>query len=211
MRTPPLRPPSRRPHNRSRPPRNALARALAPLAALVLAVAIAGCGDTLQDQPVAHNTLEGLIVAPYPVYWLGGSFEQMQITEVTHDPGGAFAVDYGDCVQGGESTCVPPLRIVSSPDNSFLAGGSTPLRSAPVRGVQAIFAQRGRTIEIATAGVVVGIYAEDAKLAAAAAQMLAPINEVGSPGEPLPARLPDTGFGSTPLPSQVPSPLHALA
>jgi hypothetical protein len=36
------------------------------------------------------------------------------------------------------------------------------------------------------------------------------INEAGAPQAPLPARLPDTGFGSTPLPSQVPSPLRAL-
>ena len=71
-------------------------------------------------------------------------------------------------------------------------------------------AQGGRTIEIATAGVVVGMYADRARLAAAAAQTIVPINQAGAPGEPLPARLPDTGFGSTPLPSQVPSPLHAL-
>jgi hypothetical protein len=196
---------SRRKHRRTRP------RALAAsLAALGAALAIAGCGDTLQDHPIAHNTLESLIVAPYPVYWLGHSFRHMQITESTHDPGGAFTVQYGDCVEGGESTCVPPLRVVTSPDNSFLAGGSTPQRDAPVRGVQAVFAQRGHTIEIATGGVVVGIYAEDAKLAAAAAQTLVPINALGAPGEALPARLPDTGFGSTPLPSQVPAPLRAL-
>jgi hypothetical protein len=196
---------SRRKHRRTR------SRALVcSLAALAGVVAVAGCGDTLQDHPIAHNTLESLIVAPYPVYWLGHSFEHMQITESTHDPGGAFTVQYGDCVEGGESTCVPPLRVVTSPDNSFLAGGSTPQRQAPVRGVQAVFAQRDHTIEIATGGVVVGIYAEDAKLAAAAAQTLVPINVPGAPGETLPARLPDTGFGSTPLPSQVPSPLRAL-
>jgi hypothetical protein len=178
--------------------------------AVVLAVAIAGCGNTLQDKPIAHNTLEGMLVAPYPVYWLGRSFQRMQVTEVTHDPGGAFSINYGDCVQGGESTCVPPLRVVTSPDNSFVAGGSTPQQRARVRGVLAVFAQRGHTIEIPTAGVVVSVFAENARLAAAAAQTLAPINEVGAPGEPLPARLPDTGFGSTPLPSQVPSPLRAL-
>jgi hypothetical protein len=195
----------RRKHRRTR------SRVLAcSLAALAGVVALAGCGDTLQDQPVAHNTLESLIVAPYPVYWLGGSFQHMQITESTHDPGGAFTVQYGDCVEGGESTCVPPLRVVTSPDNSFVAGGSTPQRQAPVRGVQAVFAQRGHTIELATGSVVIGIYADNATLAAAAAQTLAPINELGAPGEPLPARLPDTGFGSTPLPSQVPSPLRAL-
>ena len=71
-------------------------------------------------------------------------------------------------------------------------------------------AQRGHTIEIPTAGVVVGIYADSPRLAAAAAQTIVPINETGTPGGPLPARLADTGFGSTPLPSQVPSRLRAL-
>jgi hypothetical protein len=196
---------SRRPHER------AFAAALSLLlAALAATLALAGCGNTLQDQPIAHNTLESLLVAPYPVYWLGRSFQGMQITEATHDPSGAFSVQYGDCVQGGESTCVPPLRLVTSPDNSFIAGGSSPQHRAPVRGVQAVFAQRDHTIEIATGGVVVSVYAENAKLASAAAQTLVPINELGTPGEPLAARLPDTRFGSTPLPSQMPSPLRAL-
>ena len=79
-----------------------------------------------------------------------------------------------------------------------------------MRGVGAVVAQGGHTIEIPTAGVVVGIYADGPRLAAAAAQTIVPINETGAPGEPLPARLADTGFGSTPLPSQTPSPLRAL-
>jgi hypothetical protein len=173
-------------------------------------LALAACGDTLQDRPIAHNSLETLIVAPYPVYWLGRSFNGMAITEAGHDPGGAFTVQYGDCVQGGQGTCVTPLRIVTSPDNSFVAGGGAPRRSAPLRGVDSFVLQGGRTIEIPTAGVVVGIYAESPRLAAGAARTLAPINEAGAPGAQLPSRLPDTGFGATPLPSQRPSPLRAL-
>jgi hypothetical protein len=73
-----------------------------------------------------------------------------------------------------------------------------------------VIAQQGRTIEIPTGGVIVGVYAHTARLATAAVQTLVPIDEVGVPGARLPARLPDTGFGSTPLPSQVPSPLRAL-
>jgi hypothetical protein len=176
----------------------------------IAALALSACGDTLQDRPIAHNTLEGLIVAPYSVYWLGRSFAGLSITEATHDPSGAYSVQYGDCVEGGESTCVPAIRVVTSPDNSFVAGGTTPRHGAAVRGVSAVVAQQGRTIEIPTGGVVVGVYAHTAHLAAAAAQTLVPINAVGSPGAQLPARLPDTGFGSTPLPSQIPSPLRAL-
>jgi hypothetical protein len=183
-----------------------------PLALLVAACALAlsACGDTLQDRPIAHNALQTLLVAPYPVYWLGGSFQRMAITDVDHDPSGAFSVQYGDCVVGGQSTCITPVRIVTSPDNSFVPGGSTSRRAASLRGVQALVAQQGRTIAIPTGGVVVSVYAQSARLAAVAAQTLVPINEVGEPGGALPARLPDTGFGSTPLPSQVPSPLRAL-
>jgi hypothetical protein len=188
------------------------AGALSALAGLlaVAALALGACGDTLQDRPIAHNTLEMLVVAPYPVYWLGRSFEGLAISEAKHDPSGAFSVQYGDCVEGGQSTCVPALRVVSSPDNSFVPGGDAAQRPARVRGVAAVLAQGGRTIEIPTAGVVVGVYADSPRLAAAAAQTIVPINQAGAPGEALPARQPDSGFGSTPLPSQLPSPLHAL-
>ena len=104
----------------------------------------------------------------------------------------------------------PALRVVTSPDNSFIPGGEVAIRRAQLRGVSAVVAQGGRTIEIPTAGVVVSIYADSAELASDAAMTTVPLNEAGAPGAPLPARLPDTGFGSTPLPSQVPSPLHAL-
>jgi hypothetical protein len=187
-----------------------LAGVTAALCCGTLAFALGGCGDTLQDQPIAHNTLEKLLVAPYPVYWAGRSFQGLAITEATHDPGGAFSVQYGDCVEGGQSTCVPALRVVTSPDNSFVPGGSTPQHGTLVRGVGSLVAQRGRTIEIPTGGVVVSLYADSARLASAAAQTVVPINEAGVPGAPLPARLRDTGFGSTPLPSQEPSPLRAL-
>jgi hypothetical protein len=185
-------------------------RRLLALACSALTLALGGCGDTLQDQPIAHNTLEKLLVAPYPVYWAGRSFEGLAITEATHDPGGAFSVQYGDCVEGGQSTCVPALRVVTSPDNSFVPGGSTPQRGALVRGIGSLVTQRGRTIEIPTGGVVVSLYADSARLATAAAQTVVPINEPGVPGAPLPARLGDTGFGATPLPSQEASPLRAL-
>jgi hypothetical protein len=186
------------------------ARGAVSLALSVLAVVLTGCGDTLQDQPIPHNTLESLLVAPYPVYWLGSSFQGLRITEASHDPGGAFTLQYGDCRVGGQGTCVPPLRVVTSPDNSFLPGGSAAQRITRVRGVTAVVARAGQTIEIPTAGVVVGIYAQTAGLADMAAATIVPINDVGAPGAQLPARLPDTGFAETPLPSQMPSPLRAL-
>ena len=166
------------------------------------------CGSTVQDQPIPHNTLETLLLARYPVYWLGRSFRGLAITEAARDPSGAFSVQYGDCLQGGQGTCVPPLRVVTSPDNSFVPGASAPHRTVPIRGAQAVVAQHGRTIAIPTGAVVLAIYALTSRLAAAAAQAAVPINASAEPGGPLPARLPDTGFGASPLPAQIPPPLR---
>jgi hypothetical protein len=179
---------------------------IAGLCALVLGA----CGDTVQQKPIPHNILEGLIAAAHPVYWLGGSFRGLQIVEASHDPGGAYSIEYGNCRQGGQGTCVPPLRIITSPDNSFLPRGSGAAGRASIRGAAAVSAQSGRTLVVPTADVVVDIYATDRTLASAAAEAMVPINAVGVPGGPLPAALPDSGFGEAPLPSQVPSPVHPL-
>jgi hypothetical protein len=172
------------------------------------ALALGACGDTLQDQPISHKTLESLLLAPYPVYWLGGSFEGMAITEASHDPSGAFTVQYGDCTAGGQNTCVPRLRVVTSPDNSFIPIGSQPHRTILIRGVAGVAAQQDNTIELPTAGVVVGIYANSPRLAHTAAEMTVPINDVGSLEGPLPPPLPNTGFAEEPLPDQTPTPLR---
>ena len=178
-------------------------------ATLALCAGVAGaCGDTVQDQPIPHDALEALVLAPYPVYWLGRSFQGIAVTEAARDPSGAFSVQYGDCLQGGQGTCVPPLRVVTSPDNSFVPGASAPHITRSIRGAPAVVAQRGRAIAIPTGGVVVAIYGLTPRLAAAAAQRAVPINASAEPGAPLPARLPDTGFGASPLPAQTPPSLR---
>ena len=181
---------------------------LAGLCALSLAVA--GCGNTLQEVPIGHNTLEGMLVTPFPVYWLGATFRGLPITEATHDTSGGFSIQYGNCLQGGQSTCLTPLQIISSPNNSFVPGGAAPGRVLSVRGVDARFAQAGRTIIIPTGPVIVAIYASDARVARAAAQTAVPINEVGFPGALLPPPLADSGFAEKPLPDQTPVPLRPL-
>jgi hypothetical protein len=187
-------------------------RALAALIAALCALCLCACGNTLQDQPIPHNSLESMLLAPYPVYWLGGTFHGLRITEASHDPSGAFTVQYGDCLEGGQSTCVPPLKVVTSPDNGFVPGeGSTTSRtSAVLRGVRGYLAARGNAISIPTGGVILDVYARTPALALAAAQTAVPINSPGSPGGPLAVALPDTGYGERPLPSQTPSPLRAL-
>jgi hypothetical protein len=184
-------------------------RPVALLALGLCTLSLGACGNTLQDEPISHTTLESMLLAPYPVYWLGGSFQGMSITEASQDPSGAFAVQYGDCAQGGQNTCIPRLRVVTSPDNSFIAVGSQPHRAVRIRGVTGVAAQGDDTIELPTGGVVVGIYADSPDLARAAAETIVPINVVGAPAATLPSPLPDTGFAGQPLPGQTPTPLRA--
>ena len=185
------------------------ARSLAALVALC-ALALGGCGNALQDQPIGHNTLENVLLASHPVYWLGGSFEGLAITEVTNDPGGATSIQYGDCLEGGQGFCVSPLRVVTSPDNSFLPGGSIPSRRTRIRGVPAVLTQSGATIALATGAVVVDVYATNPHTARAAARTMVPINEAGAPEAALAVARPNSGFAETPLPRQVPPPLRPL-
>jgi hypothetical protein len=176
------------------------------------ALGASGCGNTLQDQPIPHNELESLILAPFPVYWLGGSFDGLQITEASRDPGGAFTVAYGNCLEGGQGTCVTPLTVITSPDNGFVPGEGPRARGATVaiRGLDGYRAQSGDTLAIPTGSVVLDIYAHTPALARAAAAWAVPINRPGSPGEQLVAPAPNTGYGERPLPSQIPNPLRSL-
>jgi hypothetical protein len=184
------------------------------LAALALcafcAAALSACGDTLQTKPIPHNILESMIISPFPVYWAGKSLRGLSITDATHDPSGAYSLQYGVCLEGGQGTCVPPLRIVSSPDNGFLPGGSGSSHSELLRGVPVVVARRGRVIVIPTGSVVVDVYASNARLARAAALTVVPINAPGAPQAQLPAQLPDSGFGEKPLASQIPPRLGSL-
>jgi hypothetical protein len=186
------------------PPLGARRRVAAAVAAALVALVLASCGDTLQDKPVPHNELEKMVVSPFAVYWVGAAFAGMQLTDAGPDPSGAFTVQYGNCVQGGQGTCTPPLRIVTNPDNSFLPGGDTPTSVATLRGVPAKLTEAGRALAIPTGPVVVDVYARDATLAKAAARAMVAINRPSNPGEPLPTPQPDTGFGAEPLPSQKP-------
>ena len=170
------------------------------------ATALASCGNTLQDQPIGPQPLESVLVkSHFPVYWLGLGFHGMQITNVAIDPSEAVTIRYGDCVLGGQYTCVTPISIVTSPDNSFVPGGSAARRSVSLRGVSASSTQGGATLAIPTGSVVVSVYGEQAALATEAAKVMVPLNTTGLPLAPLPAALPDTGFDRVPLSIQVPA------
>jgi hypothetical protein len=169
-------------------------------------LALASCGNTLQDQPIGPQALESVLVkSRFPVYWLGLSFHGMQISSVAIDPSEAVTIRYGDCVLGGQYTCVTPVSIVTSPDNSFVPGASVVRPTVSLRGVSASIARGGSTLAIPTGNVVVSVFGQHPTLAREAADTMAPLNTAGLPLASLPAALPDSGFGSTPLSIQVPA------
>ncbi len=183
------------------------ARPIAALTLLVLgACGLGACANTVQDQPTPPSALEPLVMQEaFPVYWLGGSFHGLPITNVGRDASGAYEIQYGNCLVGGESVCVTPLQIVTSPDNSFLPGGGAVRSTVLVRGVRASSALGGKALTLPTGGVVVDLYANSPMLADAAAEAMVRINAPGLPGAPLSPPLPNTGYGERPLPSQQPA------
>ena len=180
------------------------------LAAALAAATAAGCGNTVQSVPAPRSSLETALTSTFPVYWVGSEFHAMNIREVTRDPGGAITIDYGDCLEGGQSACVSPLRIVTSPNNSFTPGGAGPYREATLRGVQAREMSAGTALIIPTGPVVLDIYAENAALAHAAAAAAVPLGDAASYGQDLPPAQGDTGYAGKPLKGQVP-PLAPVA
>ncbi len=180
------------------------------------AFGLSACANTIQDQPTPSSALESLVIQEdFPVYWLGGTFQGLPITNVGSDPSGAYEIQYGNCLVGGESVCVTPLQIVTSPDNSFLPGGGAAQSAVLIRGVRGRSALGGRALSLATGGVVVDLYANRPALARAAAEAMVSINAPAGggtplsrsdlPGAPLAPPLPDTGYGERPLPSQQPA------
>jgi hypothetical protein len=181
-------------------------RALSACALAACVLALASCGNTLQDQPIGPQPLESVLVkSRFPVYWLGLSFHGMQITSVAIDPSEAVTIRYGDCVLGGQYTCVTPVSIVTSPDNSFVPAGTVPRRTVSLRGVSASSAQGDSTLAIPTGNVVVSVFGQHPTLTREAAETMSPLNMTGLPLAPLPAALPDSGFDRVPLSIQVPA------
>lgn len=170
------------------------------------AIWLSACANTVQDQPTPPSALEPLVMQEaFPVYWLGGTFQGLPITDVGRDPSGAYEIQYGNCLVGGESVCETPLQIVTSPDNSFLPGGSASQSAVLIRGVRGRSAMGGRALSLPTGGVVVDLYADSAALAHTAAEAMVTINSLSLPGAPLALPRPNTGYGERPLPSQQPA------
>jgi len=186
-------------------------RRLLALALIACAPLLAACGDTIQDQPISNTALEQLVtVEGFPVYWLGASFEGLKLTSIAEDPGGAYTLQYGDCIGGGPTTCRTPVEIISSPDNAFLPSAGTGTSKMTIRGVSGVLAQHGAVIELRTGPIVVDIRAIKRPLALAAANAIVAINAPGQPSQTLPAALPDTGYGNRVMEAQRPKAVRLL-
>lgn len=170
------------------------------------ACGLSACANTIQDEPTPPSALEPLVMQEaFPVYWLGGTFQGLPITDVGRDPSGAYEIQYGNCLVGGESVCVTPLQIVTSPDNGFLPGSGAAQSAVLIRGVRGRSALGGRALTLPTGGVVVDLYANKPALARAAAEAMVTVNSLSLPDAPLAPPRPNTGFGERPLPSQQPA------
>ncbi|MFZ2049374.1 MAG: hypothetical protein WAU69_00425 [Solirubrobacteraceae bacterium] len=156
-------------------------------------------------------TLEPLVSnQEFPIFWLGGRFDGMALTGVDSDPSGAYDIQYGTCTVGGPETCVSPLAVISSPDNSFLPDAGAVNGTTSIRGVRAVLASDGKVIEIATGPDMVDIHAKSAALARFAADRMVAINELGTPGAALPAGQGNTGFAAKPLEGQLPQTVQGM-
>ena len=176
-------------------------RPLLAIVALATGLLLAGCGDTLQLEPLRDQDLTDAAGAPFPAYWVGRVFHGMPVSFAGKQPGGSVLVTYGNCLVGGQNTCVRALSIVTSHDNSFLPGAAHTNARAIIRGRVAVVAMGGRTLEIPTGSVVVDIAASTPDLAFVAARAMTALNarlgQLGGPGSLLPPPLPPNGFAQS--------------
>jgi hypothetical protein len=171
-------------------------RLLRPVSAAVAVLALAACGPIVRS--VGPSTIAAVrTVVRYPVYWVGTSFQGLPLEAITHDPSGAYDVQYGPCLRGYD-TCSAPLTVVTVPDPGFVPGEPHGHRTGVVRGVNYFAADGGRTLQIVTGHVVVSIFASTSGRALSAAVALRPIQDPTQDAAPVPGPLPRSVRGPAP-------------
>jgi hypothetical protein len=171
---------------------------LRPLPAALLAalavVAAAGC-STGKPAAVNKGSLAEAQVFPYfKVYWAGPRFQGNALAAVDglrgYLPLVGDSVYYGDCVHHkgifGGGSCLLPLQVTTVMYSLHSNATLGPQRNTVIRGVPAVVYDEGRSIELYTGRVAVDIFSDTYSHAAAAAQLLLPINAPGSPTGDLP-------------------------
>lgn len=167
-------------------------RALPIAAMLLLALGVAGCGDTT-PQPISPAELAAARTFPYyTVYWVGMRFRRYPLTAAdevaSYKPNVGESVYYGNCLKRGilSSGCLLPLKVttvVYSPQSNLMLGSQSNLM---IRGVPAVSYNEGRALNLYSGQLMIEVHADSEQDALAAARLLRPFNRSGSSNGPLP-------------------------
>jgi hypothetical protein len=162
-----------------RTPNDVTRPTLCAAALLAGVAALAGCGPVTGG--VSHAALQRVqTVRGWQVYWVGTRFRGHPLRGITHDPGGAYEMQYGNCLTP-VAGCPAPLQIVSTPDPTFVPGSTLPATpTTTIRGVPAYIASGGLMIHVQTGDEAVTVTALRAADALAAVQAMYALNNGAS-------------------------------
>jgi hypothetical protein len=159
---------------------------------LLIALGLAGCGDT-SPPPISGGELAAARTFPYyTVYWVGMSFAGDPITAAdevaSYNPNVGESIYYGNCLRRGilSSGCLLPLKVTTliyTPQSNVMLGAQ---RNLLLRGVPATSYDKGRAINLYSGQLVIEVHADSERNALAAARLLKPFNVGGSSSGPLP-------------------------
>jgi hypothetical protein len=165
--------------------RRTTARRITRTSALIAATGLlAGCA-THPPPPISASDLQlarefGL----FTTYWVGPEFAGIPLTAADskrdYDATVGMRVYYGTCRTPSSilstSGCQLPLEIATVVYKPHTNEGLGARREALIRGVPAVIFDHGSSIELYTGRVAIDVYAQDARLAEAAAAALVPLN-----------------------------------
>jgi hypothetical protein len=165
------------------------------LPALLLAVAVGGCG-TGRPGPVEKGELTEAQTFPYyKVYWVGPNFQGSPLSAAEglkgYNAGVGDSVYYGTCVHGkgifGGGSCLLPLQLTTVIYTLHSNAALGPQRNTVIRGVPATVYDEGRSIELYTGRVAIDVFSDKFADALAATRLLLPINAPGTSSGNLPS------------------------
>jgi hypothetical protein len=163
--------------------------------ALLIALALSGCGTARPRAVDASELAEAQTFPYFRVYWAGHSFLGSTLSAVDGQKGYLSSIGdsvyYGDCVHNkgllGGGSCVLPLQVTTV---IYRLHSNTTLgaqRNIVVRGVPATVYDGGRSIELYSGRVAIDVFSNSYAHAYAAVQVLHPINAPGAAAGDLPA------------------------